>query len=350
MLCVFILNRPKNRRTTGFCVGLPPTPQKMNTTTCDNYYTILGVQANAPPGEIKAAYRRLALAHHPDRNPPELREEAETQFKRVSEAYEVLIDPETRARYDRVGGGSFISFKSPQEVFAQLFGADENSSSAADDFRVEMAEPQQPFNLPLFEYYMVIDLRSVPEYRASHVVTSMNFPECADVATTANDKAWIAALQSHTDQLGPPERGNPVVLISDGRHPEHLEATIRLLQSDVQGLSHSLTRWLSKVKLVWVVNFHRFQSIFPCMCRQVNPESEMSPTPHWIAHGLWLGSRAVEHSEHSLRRFGISHMIVDAEQQQRVPGVCYCVCACEDLDEQSMSACWDVAIPFIQNA
>lgn len=68
-----------------------------------DYYGVLGVARDAGADDIKKAYRRLALEWHPDRHPPERREEAERQFKRVAEAYEVLSDPDKRVRYDRFG-------------------------------------------------------------------------------------------------------------------------------------------------------------------------------------------------------------------------------------------------------
>lgn len=70
-----------------------------------DYYEILGVPRSATEKEIKAAYRRLARKWHPDLHTGKAKKEAEEKFKQINEAYEVLSDPEKRARYDRLGSG-----------------------------------------------------------------------------------------------------------------------------------------------------------------------------------------------------------------------------------------------------
>ncbi len=66
-----------------------------------DYYEVLGVGRDAGESDIKGAYRKLALKHHPDRNPDD--PAAEERFKEASEAYSVLSDPQKRAAYDRYG-------------------------------------------------------------------------------------------------------------------------------------------------------------------------------------------------------------------------------------------------------
>jgi molecular chaperone DnaJ len=69
------------------------------------YYEILGVERTADDGELKAAFRKLAMKWHPDRNPGD--KTSETRFKEINEAYEILKDPDKRAAYDRFGHAAF---------------------------------------------------------------------------------------------------------------------------------------------------------------------------------------------------------------------------------------------------
>jgi molecular chaperone DnaJ len=82
------------------------------THTKRDYYEILGITRTATEQEIKSSYRKLAMQHHPDRNPDN--PHAEEKFKECTEAYSVLIDSNKRARYDQFGhagvdGGSGFS-------------------------------------------------------------------------------------------------------------------------------------------------------------------------------------------------------------------------------------------------
>lgn len=133
----------------------------------EEYYEVLGVSRGATGEDIKKAYRKLALKWHPDKN-LERREVAEMNFKRLSEAYEVLSDPKKRQIYDQYGkdglvngagagssggfgfggpdffggGGAFnpfggmfgFSFRDPNDVFREFFG----SNDPFGDFFAEM--------------------------------------------------------------------------------------------------------------------------------------------------------------------------------------------------------------------
>jgi molecular chaperone DnaJ len=70
-----------------------------------DYYELLGVSRTASPDDIKKAFRKLAMQHHPDRNPGD--KESERKFKEVNHAYDILKDPDKRAAYDRYGAAAF---------------------------------------------------------------------------------------------------------------------------------------------------------------------------------------------------------------------------------------------------
>jgi molecular chaperone DnaJ len=86
-----------------------------------DHYEVLGVERTASDQELKSAYRKLAMQHHPDRNPDE--PAAEEKFKEASEAYQVLSDPDKRAAYDRYGHAG-VSSGMPDlgDIFGDIFG------------------------------------------------------------------------------------------------------------------------------------------------------------------------------------------------------------------------------------
>jgi molecular chaperone DnaJ len=106
-----------------------------------DYYLLLEIERHASDAEIKAAYRRLALRFHPDRNPAD--KDAEERFKAISEAYAVLSDGDKRAHFDRFGQSAAASPFAPgadlsaatdffDAILGDLFGLDRNKKAGQD--------------------------------------------------------------------------------------------------------------------------------------------------------------------------------------------------------------------------
>ena len=99
-----------------------------------DYYEVLGINKQSSEGEVKSAYRNLALKYHPDRNKDKGSEE---KFKEASEAYAVLSDPQQKEKYDRFGhnspqmGGIPWGFN-PEEIFRNLWGRSQQRRSNSD--------------------------------------------------------------------------------------------------------------------------------------------------------------------------------------------------------------------------
>src|ERR1700712_1535792 len=102
----------------------------MPKTTKRDYYEVLEVSREATEDEVKRSYRKLAVKFHPDKNPDD--EHAEEKFKELGEAYDVVMDANKRAAYDRYGHAAFAQgtagpagggFHDPFDIFREGFGA-----------------------------------------------------------------------------------------------------------------------------------------------------------------------------------------------------------------------------------
>src|SRR5512133_3081844 len=122
-----------------------------------DYYEVLGVARERTAVELKTAYRKLALQYHPDRNPGD--HQAEDRFKEASEAYEVLSDPERRARYDRFGhvngqpGFQDVGFggASINDIFGDIFGEMFGGGSRRTRARTRGSDLRYHLDLPFEE-------------------------------------------------------------------------------------------------------------------------------------------------------------------------------------------------------
>ncbi len=155
-----------------------------------DYYETLEVSKTASADEIKKAYRKLAIKYHPDKNPGN--KEAEERFKEISQAYEVLSDPEKRRQYDqfghdaytqRGGGGSGnYSYQQAQDIFSQFFGGGGGGGFSFEDLfggGSRRANPNGAVPGDDLRYDLEIDFEDAM-YGAEKTINIPRMAECSD--------------------------------------------------------------------------------------------------------------------------------------------------------------------------
>ena len=119
-----------------------------------DYYNVLGISRDASEADIKKAYRKQALKYHPDKNQSP---DAESKFKDIAEAYEVLSDPKKKSIYDQFGeeglkgqptsgfssGGTYAGFTDPYEIFQSFFGGTDPFGGASGFKVFNMSNPKK---------------------------------------------------------------------------------------------------------------------------------------------------------------------------------------------------------------
>ncbi|CAK7567128.1 MAG: DnaJ-like protein xdj1 [Sporothrix epigloea] len=125
-------------------------------------YELLGVERTATPDEIKKAYRKAALRHHPDKVPEAKRAESEVKFKAVTQAYEILRDEEKRQLYDQFGMAAFDPSQGTSsdagidlnDVLAQMFGMNIGGGGVGSHKRSRRGrDEEQQYKVTLEELY-----------------------------------------------------------------------------------------------------------------------------------------------------------------------------------------------------
>lgn len=156
-----------------------------------NYYEVLDISRDASEGEVKKAYKRLALKWHPDKNPRNC-EQAGKMFRQVSEAYEVLSDPVKRQNYDQFGSVNgedrhhhhhFFVFRDPSTIFEEFFGP----FTQSDIFnRMGSEQPSQISNFH--------DFFHTNHFSTSHFGHSCNHDHGNQHAHHVSDFGWAEEL------------------------------------------------------------------------------------------------------------------------------------------------------------
>ncbi|XP_068653007.1 uncharacterized protein [Aristolochia californica] len=169
-----------------------------------DYYNILKVGRTATDDDLKKAYRRLAMKWHPDKNPKN-KKEAEAKFKQISEAYDVLSDPQKRQIYDQYGeeglkagvpppssapgGPQFNGFRSPDDIFAELFGASRgrNGDFPAESFFRTSNGDTGPRKAPPVENKLPCSLEELYSGSKRKMKISRNVTDVYSRTTTAEE-------------------------------------------------------------------------------------------------------------------------------------------------------------------
>jgi molecular chaperone DnaJ len=172
-----------------------------------DYYELLGVQRSADDASIKAAYRRLAKEHHPDRKNG--CKESEARFKAINEAYDVLKDPQKRAAYDRFGKAAFqnggggrdpfsdAGFNGFSDIFSTIFG--EFMDPRAQQNAARGADLRYDLELSLEEAFTGVDKTITVQAMAScercHGSGCLSTEHCASTCKTCGGIGKVRAQQ-----------------------------------------------------------------------------------------------------------------------------------------------------------
>lgn len=143
-----------------------------------NYYNILEVSKDAEPDEIKKSYKTLAFKWHPDKNPNN-KEEAEKKFKEISEAYQVLSDPEKKKEYDFMNSEPLFKDRTSENNHGHSFSFQQNFTNPNDIFNMFFNQQQQnPGVFPGFNHPFMNQRnpQNKPKRKANTKIDTLPFP------------------------------------------------------------------------------------------------------------------------------------------------------------------------------
>lgn len=157
-----------------------------------DYYKILGVKRNDDIKEIKKAYHKLAVKYHPDKNPGD--KNAEEVFKDISEAYEILSDPQKRQNYDMFGRESIGSnfTVDPMRIFEEMFRNLSMDNFIPDPFEESgLNRNIRRMNLNSMDISTMSGFNNMSGYSQSISTTIINGKKHTKIVTTENGKTSV---------------------------------------------------------------------------------------------------------------------------------------------------------------
>lgn len=236
-------------------------------------------------------------------------------------------------------------------------------------------KPQDIFNLPLYESYLVIDTRSADDFARGSIATAVSYPSPGDpsVAEEERERRLYVFAKGYASEFCRPENANPVVIYGDAgtMHAQWLATKLSYLQVQRKSITvyqkqgveekesfdpleqfcHTVA---DKVKEIWLLEggYQAFEEEYPFLCGNIATE-EMFPVPHQIDTGLFMGSRVVPLTQDCLRKMRITHMIVSCHQEldfKQLEGIEVLCCDVHDKDTVEMAPCWTASCQFIKEA
>ena len=241
--------------------------------------------------------------------------------------------------------------------------------------------PEDVFNLPLYEHYLVIDTRSRLEYLSGHIATAVSYPpHPPDASQEDKDQALVSFAKGYAKEFYKPENPSPLVIygndtLEDIAHTKwlaeklsHLKRQRRMLtlystetaqeNSNEALLDDTFDPFesfcqtvIDKVREIWLLEggYKSFLSEYPYLCGNVKFE-DMFPVPHQIAQQIFMGSRVVPTSSNALSTMGITHMVVSEYQDldwSELDSVIILRCPVRNSNNEDMIPCWEACCKFI---
>jgi|UniRef100_A0A7S4FW94 rhodanese-related sulfurtransferase len=255
---------------------------------------------------------------------------------------------------------------------------------------VERRDAKDVYNLPLFDAYIVIDVRNPEHFASGHIYTALSFTVPPATATEEEQETALVQLAMDLVDNGPEKYGTVVLYgYADGSSEAQLDWVVQRLRqlqesggafprfrsnvrptagdlSDADWLRSALNRLCEKLHThctqIWLVDqgFEGFAKRFPHMIFQSDTAQVAIPPVYCCEDFLYLGSRAFKPTPAVLTAMGITHIIaadeaaftpqsfIDAPTTTEL-GFCYLRCNVPDRNDTDMGACWDATTQFIQD-